>query len=464
MDTGRLNLKGILDASANDSAIILPKGTILERPALPTGGMMRFNTDLGRIETWNGVAWTDLAVPVVGGPPIYDGITLLNNQAVPQVVSNITWPIVSNKLFLVVRYKITRGSNLSQGELTIVADGNPVNTQITEVKTVLGTTGITWGTEITGSNLNLTYTSTATGENAQLSLIESEWQYGPTGAIGLSGTSGFSGVSGHSGVSGISGKSGYSGLSGYSGISGISGTSGFSGVSGTRGISGFSGFSGVSGNSGVSGQSGISGISGVSGEKGDFGGPQGISGCSGISGLRGATGPTGTLFSVQFNGSPQGDASTLNFANNLTASVVGSVATINASGGGGVGLTNRLELPVTSGTLSSGATANLTITGYKTYAILRINVNAAAWVRVYTSTAARTADSSRLQTQDPLPGIGVIAEVITAGSALQLISPGTIGFSSESPATTSIPIAVTNLSGSTASITVTLTIVQLEAN
>jgi hypothetical protein len=42
MDTGRLKVKGMLDASANDSALILPKGGLLDRPLAPTGGMMRY--------------------------------------------------------------------------------------------------------------------------------------------------------------------------------------------------------------------------------------------------------------------------------------------------------------------------------------------------------------------------------------------------------------------------------------
>ena len=83
-------------------------------------------------------------------------------------------------------------------------------------------------------------------------------------------------------------------------------------------------------------------------------------------------------------------------------------------------------------------------------------------MRVYVSSAARSSDSSRAQGADPTPGAGVIAEVISAGSETLLISPGTIGFSNESSPTTDIYCTVTNKSGSTASITVTLTLVALE--
>jgi len=101
--------------------------------------------------------------------------------------------------------------------------------------------------------------------------------------------------------------------------------------------------------------------------------------------------------------------------------------------------------------------------GYKSYTLLKLETSAAAWVRIYVSEAARIADASRLEGVDPTPGSGVIAEVITTGAETVLISPATIGFNNESPVTTNIPVRVTNKSGATASITVTLTAIQLEA-
>jgi hypothetical protein len=94
--------------------------------------------------------------------------------------------------------------------------------------------------------------------------------------------------------------------------------------------------------------------------------------------------------------------------------------------------------------------------------LYKITTSAAAWVRVYVSTAARTADASRAEGADPTPGSGVIAEVISTASQTILISPGAIGFSNETSPSTNISLAVTNKSGSTAAITITLTAVQLE--
>ena len=114
-------------------------------------------------------------------------------------------------------------------------------------------------------------------------------------------------------------------------------------------------------------------------------------------------------------------------------------------------------------TLADGDSANLDITGYKGYLLLKITTSQAAWVRVYTDDASRTADSSRSELTDPTPGSGVIAEVITTGAETVIMSPAVFGFNNEGTPTTDIPIRVTNKSGSGAAITVTLTIIQMEA-
>jgi hypothetical protein len=62
----------------------------------------------------------------------------------------------------------------------------------------------------------------------------------------------------------------------------------------------------------------------------------------------------------------------------------------------------------------------------------------------------------------PPAGSGVIAEVITSGGQTILMSPAVIGFNNETSPTTTIPCRVTNNSGSTAAVTVTLTLLKLE--
>jgi len=133
------------------------------------------------------------------------------------------------------------------------------------------------------------------------------------------------------------------------------------------------------------------------------------------------------------------------------------------SGGGGGTLASRSAVAGTTASLANTATGNLTITGYKGYMLYKIQTSAAAWVRIYTDIASRTADATRVEGADPTPGAGVVAEVITTGAQTILISPGALGFSNESSPDTNIQLAVTNKSGGTTTITVTLTAVQLEA-
>ena len=131
-------------------------------------------------------------------------------------------------------------------------------------------------------------------------------------------------------------------------------------------------------------------------------------------------------------------------------------------GGGGAGLTSRATAGATASGLADGSSANLTITAAKTYALLKIQTSHAAWVSIYTSTAARTADASRAEVVDPQPGSGVIAEVITSDGATQAITPGTIGWNDDGTPSTNVYVKVVNKSGSTQDLTVTLHYVQLE--
>ena len=134
-----------------------------------------------------------------------------------------------------------------------------------------------------------------------------------------------------------------------------------------------------------------------------------------------------------------------------------------SGGGGGSSLQSRTAKAGTTASIANGASADLSITGFKTYALLSITTDRAAWVRIYANGATRTADASRLETSDPAPDAGVIAEVITTGAQTVLVSPGVIGYNLESTPTTVIPCRVTNKSGATSTVVVTLNILQLEA-
>jgi len=133
-------------------------------------------------------------------------------------------------------------------------------------------------------------------------------------------------------------------------------------------------------------------------------------------------------------------------------------------GGGGSGLQSRTSAnAATSASHAVDTAENIQITAAKTYVLHKIQTSHAAWVTLYVSDAARVADSSRTEEQDPNPGSGVIAEIITSDGAIQNITPGTIGWNDEATPTTVAFLKVVNKSGSTQPITVTLHFVALEA-
>ena len=130
---------------------------------------------------------------------------------------------------------------------------------------------------------------------------------------------------------------------------------------------------------------------------------------------------------------------------------------------GGSGLQSRSLRTSQTSSLADGAEADLDITGFKAYALLFITTDRAARVRLYVTAATRTADASRAEGVDPTSDAGLIAEVITTGAGTVIISPGAYGFNLESSTTTNIPCRVTNKSGSTSTVQVTLGVLQLEA-
>lgn len=115
----------------------------------------------------------------------------------------------------------------------------------------------------------------------------------------------------------------------------------------------------------------------------------------------------------------------------------------------------RQTITATTSSLADGATASIIAPIGKTCLIFQVITTVAAWVRVYTTPAARTADASRLITVDPVGEHGVILETIHVASNLALdLAPQPVYSNLEGPASSNAPIAITNKSGSAAVITV----------
>ena len=155
----------------------------------------------------------------------------------------------------------------------------------------------------------------------------------------------------------------------------------------------------------------------------------------------------------------------LGFTGSIGTGFVGSKgdAGFTGSSASGAGLGARAVLTTATTSIANGATTTTALTGYKTYVLSKVATNAASWVRIYSDTTSRSNDSTRLVGNDPLPGSGVIAEVITtSGSLTQLITPGVVGFNNDATTSTAVYLAVTNNSGATQAVSVSLTLLQLE--
>ena len=108
--------------------------------------------------------------------------------------------------------------------------------------------------------------------------------------------------------------------------------------------------------------------------------------------------------------------------------------------GDGSGLTGTAPSRVivsgaTTSIVNSGI-GNTDITGFKSYMLMRVGLSTAGWFRLYTDSASRANDTNRSVGEDPLPGSGVIAEVVATvlldntynGEIIEVTGPELITF------------------------------------
>lgn len=120
-------------------------------------------------------------------------------------------------------------------------------------------------------------------------------------------------------------------------------------------------------------------------------------------------------------------------------------------------VTSEISVAGSTAALADDASATLDLSGTAYYAISNVTTSVPAWVTIYTSEAARSADTR--SEGDPAPlNSGIVADVSTAGSSLSHdILPFIIGNSSGDI----FYVRVVNRSGSTVSVRVTLTYIPL---
>ena len=169
---------------------------------------------------------------------------------------------------------------------------------------------------------------------------------------------------------------------------------------------------------------------------------------------------TTTTTGVTISGALTAGGLTYPTTNGTSGDILTSDGSGNVTWSAPTGLQSRATVSNTS-SLANDAIANVSLTTPKTFVLQKVQTSHAAWITLYSDTSSRTADASRQISVDPIPGSGVVAEVITTGAQTQLITPGAICFNSAAAGITYAKIV--NKSGSTANVQVTLTYVALEA-
>ena len=338
-----------------------------------------------------------------------------------------------------------------QGQIGIQGNtGIKGSTGVTGIQGIQGSTGVLGNTGIQGIQ-GITGIQGIQGIQGEIGIQGLQGIQGETGLLGpigetgagIQGTTGLQGIKGETGA-GIQGTTGLLGPLGETGIQGIQGTTGLSGIKGETGA----GIQGTTGLQGIKGETGIQGIQGTTGS-----GIQGTTGV-GIQGATGLLGPAGaTGAGIQGTTGLQGIKG--------ETGIQGIPGQTGIQGSTGIGaIYSRSSHTNSTSVILNGSTENINIDGAKGYVLYKIQTSHASWVRIYSSDSARTSDSSRLEGNDPLAGTGVITEVITTSGTTVLITPSTLGFTEDG--SNSIPLAVTNKSGSDNAITVTLTLVRIE--
>ncbi len=126
-------------------------------------------------------------------------------------------------------------------------------------------------------------------------------------------------------------------------------------------------------------------------------------------------------------------------------------------------LLSRTTANATTSSLAAGASdSTTTITMAVGFRLLAIQTSRPARVRLYNTTAARTADLARAVATDPTSDAGVILDHVTTDTAVHNLSPLVDGVNTETVPVTTIAMTVTNNDVSTGTVTVTLTYIRTE--
>ena len=124
----------------------------------------------------------------------------------------------------------------------------------------------------------------------------------------------------------------------------------------------------------------------------------------------------------------------------------------------------RSTVTQTTASIADGASDNVTFSSTgKAGQFIKVTTDRAAWVTLYNTTAARTADSARAETTDPDPGSGVVLEVITTGADTVQVTPTSGYYNDETTPLSELYAKIVNKSGVTSTVQVDIVLLSLES-
>ncbi len=128
------------------------------------------------------------------------------------------------------------------------------------------------------------------------------------------------------------------------------------------------------------------------------------------------------------------------------------------------GTASRTTTNASTGSIAQAASTNITIpTPGKTFSLLKVAIDAPAYVILYTDSTSRSNDASRSEGTDPTPGSGVLTEVstTTSGASTFLMTPAVLGWNNDSTPANQIYAKVVNKRATSGSNTITVTLTSL---
>jgi len=167
---------GSVTPSGGNTVVITAGTSFADTIGVYSGTTWNFNN---KVRYFNGADYWEVSS--------LNSAALANNQVAQATWASFAWLGSEN---MIVDYSILRGTAKETGTIIITTDGTNVGLATANVNTNAVNAGITFFGVISGSNINLNYTSTNTGSAGQIKFVLRRWSDGAGGPGGIPSYSG----------------------------------------------------------------------------------------------------------------------------------------------------------------------------------------------------------------------------------------------------------------------------------